>query len=214
MITLWGRSNSINVQKALWALGELGLAFEHIDAGGDAGGLDAPAFRAMNPHGRVPVLRDGGRAIWESNTIVRYLFAAYGDATLSPREPLPRAACEAWMDWTCATLQPAIMGLFWSWYRTPEPRRNAALNARFIAESAAAIRMLDSWMASRPFVAGDAFSMADVPAGTLMHRYFNLAVERPEAPAIGAWRARLAEREPYRLHVMRDFSELFGRTRD
>ena len=75
MITLWGRRNSVNVQKVLWALDETGLPFEHIDAGGDAGGLADPAFRAMNPHGRVPVLRDGKTAIWESNTIVRYLSA-------------------------------------------------------------------------------------------------------------------------------------------
>src|SRR5271169_1496999 len=120
MITLWGRPSSINVQKVLWTLGELALPFEHIDAGGDAGGLDDPAFRAMNPHGRVPVLKDGETAIWESHVIVRYLAAAYGTPGLAPADPAARAGCEAWMDWTLASLQPAISGLFWGWYRTPE----------------------------------------------------------------------------------------------
>ena len=78
MITLWGRYSSINVQKAAWALDELGLEYTPVDAGGDAGGLDAPAFRAMNPHGRVPVLKDGETVVWESNAVVRYLYAAYG----------------------------------------------------------------------------------------------------------------------------------------
>ena len=56
MLKIWGRRNSFNVQKVMWLVGELGLAHEHIDAGGAFGGLDTPAFRAMNPHGRVPVI--------------------------------------------------------------------------------------------------------------------------------------------------------------
>jgi glutathione S-transferase len=211
MITLWGRPNSINVQKVLWTLAELDLACEHIDAGGDAGGLDDPAFRAMNPHGRVPVLKDGETPIWESNVIVRYLCAAYGSGGLCPADLAERAKADAWMDWTCASLQPAIGGLFWAFYRTPAARRDAARIAQLAAESASAIRTLDAWLSDRRFVAGDAFSMADIPAGVLVYRYFELDIDRPEAPAVAAWRARLAERPPYREYVMRPFGELFGR---
>ena len=211
MITLWGRRNSINVQKVLWTLDELGLDYDHIDAGGDAGGLDEPAFRAMNPHGRVPVLRDGEAALWESHSIARYLCAAYPAGGLCPAARAGRAQAEAWMDWTLATLQPAIMGLFWGFYRTPAPRRDAARNAQLARECSDAIVALDAWLEARPFVAGDAFTMADIPAGTLMFRYFGLDVERPRAPAVEAWRGRLASRQPYRDHVMRPFDELFGR---
>jgi glutathione S-transferase len=211
MITLWGRRNSINVQKVLWTLGELGLAYEHIDAGGDAGGLDDPAFRAMNPHGRVPVLRDGDTALWESHSIVRYLCAAYSSGGLSPADPLARAGCEAWMDWTLATLQPAIMGLFWGFYRTPPAQRDAARNRERVADCARAVESLDGWLASRRFVAGQEFTMADIPAGALMFRYFGMQIERPEAPDVQAWRARLAARPAYREHVMRPFTELAGR---
>lgn len=210
-ITLWGRRNSINVQKALWALGELGLAYAHVDAGGDAGGLDAPAFRSMNPHGRVPVLKDGEAAIWESNVIVRYLCAAYSPGGLCPADPAERAQAEAWMDWTCATLQPAIGGLFWAGYRTPAAQQDPRRVAQLTADCAAAVGALDAWLRERPFVAGDAFTMADIPAGVLVYRYFELDVARPAAPAVEGWRARLAERAPYREHVMRPFGELFGR---
>ena len=86
--------------------------YEHIDAGGNAGGLEAPAFLAMNPHGKVPVLRDGEAAIWESNAIVRYLCARYGAGGLCPADAAARAKCDGWMDWTATTLQPAISGLF------------------------------------------------------------------------------------------------------
>ena len=211
MLTVWGRPNSINVQKVLWTLNELGLAFQHIDAGGDAGGLDDPAFRAMNPHGKVPVLQDGEAAIWESNAIVRYLCAAYGPGALSAIDPAERATQDAWMDWTLATLQPAISGLFWGFYRTPAAQRDGARNAALIADSARAIETLDRWLRSRPFVAGEALSMADIPAGTLVYRYFALDVERPIAPAVETWRARLRERPAYARQVMRPFGELFGR---
>jgi glutathione S-transferase len=167
----------------------------------------------MNPHGRVPVLRDGETAMWESNTIVRYLCGAYSDGRLCPIEAKAKAQTEAWMDWTLATLQPAIMGLFWSFYRAPVSMHDPALIGRFTTESAQAIRMLDAWLETRPFIAGD-FSMADIPAGTLMHRYFNLGIERPTVLAVEAWRKRLAQRAPYQACVMRPFGELFGRTRD
>lgn len=211
MITLWGRPNSINVQKVLWTLDELGLDFDHIDAGGAAGGLDAPAFRAMNPHGRVPVLKDGGTTIWESHTIVRYLCAAYAPDRLCPVDPGRRAECEAWMDWTLATLQPAISGLFWASYRTPSAQQDPARIRTLEADSASAVESLDRQLSERPFVAGDMFSMADMPAGVLVYRYFELEIRRPDAPTVQAWRARLAERPAYAKWVMRPFGELFGR---
>ena len=58
MLKVWGRRSSFNVQKVMWLIGELDLAHEHIDAGGKAGRLDAPDFLAMNPHGRIPVIKD------------------------------------------------------------------------------------------------------------------------------------------------------------
>src|SRR5581483_8512243 len=108
------------------------------------------------------------------------------------------AKCEAWMDWTCATLQPAIGGLFWAFYRTPAAQRQATRISALTADSAAAIGALDFWLRRRPFIGGDAFSMADIPAGVLVYRYFEMDVARPEAPAVAVWRARLAERAPYR----------------
>ena len=73
MLTLYGRSTSDSVQKALWALGEAGQSFEHVPLGGSFGGLDEPEYLAMNPHGSVPTLRDDDVVVWESNAIIRYL---------------------------------------------------------------------------------------------------------------------------------------------
>ncbi|MAE96014.1 MAG: glutathione S-transferase [Deltaproteobacteria bacterium] len=208
---LWGRRSAFNVQKALWTLGELGLSFEHVDAGGDAGGLDRPAFLAMNPHGRIPVLEDGDVVVWESHAIVRYLAARHAVGTLWPEDPAARSEADRWMDWSQTTLQPDFMALFWGYYRTPESQRNEQRIAAAAQSCAAHFEKLDAHLAGRRFVAGDSFTMGDVPAGTALHRYFEMGYLVPEPPHVRAWHARLAEREPFRTHVQRPFDELRGR---
>jgi glutathione S-transferase len=72
VLRVWGWRNSFNVQTVMWLIGELGLPHAHYRCGGAAGGLDTPEFRAMNPHGRVPVIDDGGTVPWESHAILRH----------------------------------------------------------------------------------------------------------------------------------------------
>ena len=172
MLKVWGRRNSFNVQKVLWLIGELGLAHEHIPAGGDFGRLDEPSFRALNPHGRVPVIEDGDVAVWESHAILRYLAARYDRSRLWSADPAARARVDAWMDWSQATLQPDfLMGVFWGFYRTPESQRDWPAIRRSLARCAGHFRLLDEVLAARPFLAGERFSLADIPAGTSLYRY-------------------------------------------
>jgi glutathione S-transferase len=211
-ITIWGRRSSFNVQKVLWLADELGLAYQHIQAGGSFGGLDEVAFRAMNPHGKVPVLRDGDVVVWESHAILRYLAARYGGAQWWPEAPGARVAADGWMDWAQTSLQPDfLMGVFWGWYRTPEADRDMIAVNRSLASCAAHMRLLDSVLAERPFLLGDALGLADIPAGVALYRYFEMAIERPQVPHVAAWYARLQARPGYRAEVMVPFGELFGR---
>src|SRR5882672_5214484 len=136
MLNVWGRRSAFNVQKVMWLVGELGLAHEHIEAGGSFGGLDAPAFLRMNPHGRIPVIDDGGCIVWESHAIIRYLAARHGAGALWPEAPGPRSHADRWMDWSLATLQPAFMDLFWGFYRTPVEQRQQAFIADALARCA------------------------------------------------------------------------------
>ncbi len=85
-LTIWGRANSVNVQKVLWCLAELDLAYERIDAGMQFGKNTEAAYLAMNPNGRVPTLVEGDYVLWESNSVMRYLCMAYGES--SPIYPL------------------------------------------------------------------------------------------------------------------------------
>ena len=99
MITIWGRNTSSNVQVVMWAVAELGLEHERIDWGGAFGGNDDPEYRAMNPNGVVPTIRDGELVMWESPAILRYLGARYGDEGFWPADPAERARLDMWAEW-------------------------------------------------------------------------------------------------------------------
>jgi glutathione S-transferase len=212
MLKVWGRRSSFNVQKVMWLIGELGLTHQHIPAGGDFGRKDEPAFRAMNPHGRVPVLQDGDLAVWESHAILRYLAARYSPGDLWPDDLAVRARQDGWMDWSQTALQPAfLMGVFWGYYRTPEARRDWPAIRESLDQCTAYFQLLDGIVATRPFLLGDSLTLADIPAGTSLYRYFELDIDRPALPNVTAWYERLQQRPAYREHVMIPFPELRGR---
>jgi len=212
MLKIWGRRSSFNVQKVMWLVGELGLAHEHIQAGGSFGGLDEPAFRALNPHGRVPVLEDGELAIWESHAILRYLAARYGQGIFWADDPAARSHVDRWMEWSQTALQPTFLnGVFWGYYRTPEPQRDWPAIRKSLDDCADLFRGLESVLANQSFLAGDQLTLADIPAGASLYRYFELDIERPNLPNVEAWYLRLQQRPAYREHVMIPFGELHGR---
>lgn len=202
MLTIWGRTNSLNVQKVMWAVAELGLAHERIDAGGSFGGLDEPAFIAMNPNRLIPVIRDGEAVIWESNAIVRYLAARHGAGGLWPEDPALRAEADRWMDWQLTTAQPAMGPVFMGLVRTPPEQRDLAAIRRQAQRLGETMQVLDGHLADRRFVGGDVLTMGDIPVGCVAWRFLNLDIERPELPNLARWYGELQEREAYRRHVM------------
>src|SRR3712207_2889948 len=125
MLKLWGRLNSVNVQKVVWALDEIGMAYERIDAGTPFGVNDTPDFLRMNPNGLVPVIDEGSFVLWESNAIVRYLAARYAGGLLWPEDLRVRADADRWMDWQATTFLPAVSPAFMNLVRTPEAKRDA-----------------------------------------------------------------------------------------
>jgi glutathione S-transferase len=194
MLKIWGRLNSINVQKVVWAAQEAGVAFERTDAGAGFGLVDAPWYGALNPNRLVPVIDDDGLVLWESNVIVRYLGAKYAPGRLYPDELKRRFDAERWMDWQQTTLNPAGRDAFMQLIRTPEPQRNAALIEQSRAKTAPLLQMLDSHLAARRFLGGDEFTMADIPVGCQVHRWFGLPIERPALPNLTRWYETVSSR--------------------
>lgn len=199
---IWGRHTSINVQKVLWTCAEIGLEYERIDVGGAFGGLDSAAYRQLNPNGRIPVLEDGGLVLWESNTIVRYLAATRSLGNLCPQAAGARADAERWMDWQLCHVLPSLVTLFFGLVRTPPAERNgpAIEQARQLVEGS--WRLLDGHLERREFVAGERFTMGDIPVGAFAYRWLALPIERPSLPHLQRWYERLCERPAFRRHVM------------
>jgi glutathione S-transferase len=202
MLKVWGRKNSANVQKAMWGIGELKLAHERIDIAGAFGKNKEPAYLGLNPNGLVPTLEDGDLVLWESNSIVRYLASLHGKGTLEPADPQARARAGQWMDWQLSVLGPAIHETFWGLVRTPPEKRNLAAIEASKAKTTAAIKILDAQLAKTAYVAGDAFSMGDIPVGIFGYRFHALVPERPRLPHFERWYAAISARPAFRDHVL------------
>jgi glutathione S-transferase len=202
MVRVWGRNTSINVQKVMWAVAELNLPHERIDVGGSFGRTKEPAYLAMNPNSLVPTLEEDDFILWESNSIVRYLAAKYGVGTLEPADLRDRASASRWMDWQLSVTSPAIQPLFWGLIRTPPEKRDHAAIAGAKEKTTAAMRILDAQLGKTAHVAGDAFSMGDIPVGLTAYRYRKLAPDRPAMPNFERWYAALEARPAFRAQIM------------
>lgn len=203
IVTIWGRANSVNVQKVLWCLDEIGLAYTRVDAGMAYGRNNEADYLAVNPTGRIPTLVDGDFVLWESNAIMRYLVLAYGGATaLYPAEPALRGSIERWLDWTLSTLQPAERPVFWGLVRTPPAERDMAALQKDADSVAKLWQILDAHLEGRTFMEGDAFSLADLALATYARRWFGVSgVAKPELPQLARWYDRCSARQGFRRFV-------------
>lgn len=202
MLKIWGRKNSINVQKVLWACGELALPVERIDAGMAFGVNNTPEYKTMNPNGLVPLMSDDGFLLWESHAIVRYLARQYGLGTLCPADPRNAADADRWMEWFSTTLWLNLKPVFWNLVRVPPEKRDMPLVASSLTLLTANFQLVDAWLARRDYMAGDAFSMGDIPMGVSAFRWYNMAIERPALKNLDAWYARLCARPAFQQHAM------------
>ncbi len=199
MLKIWGRTNSVNVKKALWCLDELGLKYERTDAGMQYGVVNTPEYRKMNPNGLVPTMDEDGFILWESHSILRYLAAKYGKGVLWPMDERTRAVANQWMDWAFS-FQGSVRDAFWHLIRTPEDKRDAKAIEASRLKSGQMAAILDAALADRMYVAG-AFSMGEIPIGCEVQRWMRLPMERPKLPHLEAWFERLCARTAFKRNV-------------
>ncbi len=202
MLKIWGRNTSSNVQKALWALGEMQLPFERIDVGGAFGKTKDAAYLAINPNSLVPTLEEeDGFTLWESNSIVRYLAAKHANRTLEPADLRVRAVAQKWMDWQLSVLGPAITPVFWGLIRTPPEKRDAHAIATGKEKTVAAATIMDTQLGKTQYLAGNDFSYGDIPVGIMIYRYMQLIPERPATPNLDRWYASISTRAAFKEQV-------------
>ncbi|MCE9639483.1 MAG: glutathione S-transferase [Betaproteobacteria bacterium] len=201
MLKIWGRTNSINVQKVLWCCGELNIPFERIDAGMQFGVNNTPAYKTLNPNGLVPMIEDDGMILWESQAIVRYLARKHGLGSMCPSDAKACADADRWMDWNATTVWPNLRPIFWNLVRTEPAKRDMPLVETSRKGLAASLAILDAHMANRQYVTGNDFTMGDIPLGVSIHRWFNMDIVRENLPNLGAYYKRLQARPAYAQHA-------------
>jgi glutathione S-transferase len=201
MLQVLGRPNSINVRKVLWLCTELGLTYQHEPWGVPDKPLRSPEYLALNPNALVPVLRDGGLVLWESNTICRYLAGRERRTDLLPTEPPARAQVEKWMDWQLGELNTAWRYAFMALVRKSADHTDANAIEASVASWNRHMTLLDEQLQrTEAFAAGKAFTLADIVLGLSTHRWFATPMERPALAAVEAYYERLTERPGFRAH--------------
>ena len=202
-LQIWGRANSVNVQKVLWCSRECDAAFTRIDAGMQYGRTQDADYLAMNPNGRVPTLIDGDFVLWESNSIMRYIALTHGGpATLYPAAPKPRARVERWLDWTLSTLQPVERPLFWGLVRTKPAERDIVAMQQAANTAAVQWLVVDRQLATRDYIEDEGFSLADIAIGAYARRWLGVeGIRRPALPHLERWFALISARPGFREFV-------------
>ncbi|HEY3680960.1 MAG TPA: glutathione S-transferase [Bradyrhizobium sp.] len=202
-ITIWGRANSVNVQKVLWCLHELDLAYDRIDAGMAFGRNTGSDYLSMNPNGRVPTLVEGDFVLWESNSVMRYLAMAHRPETpIYPQAPQRRAGIDRWLDWTLSTVQPVNRPVFWALVRTPPAQRDMAAIQRDADAEAVVWQIADRRLATHRYFEGDQFTLADIAVGAFARRWFGVeGVTKPKLEHLERWYGLIADRPGFKKFI-------------
>lgn len=210
MLTVWGRKSSSNVQALMWCIGELGLAYERIDAGFKYGVNDTAEFLAMNPNGTVPVLReDDGEPLWETGAIIRYLAAQHGDEAFWPDDARRRAQIDKWAEWAKLNITLNFTGpVFWRVVRTAPALQDQQAIAAALTALGAKLDIAERQLDRHRFLAGDDLTLADIQFGHVLYRYFDIDIPRPSLPRLERYYENLTERPAFQEHVMVSYEEL------
>ena len=200
-LTIWGRLNSINVQKVLWVCEDIQLPFHRINAGMEFGVNKTEEYKSKNPNGLVPTIDDDGFILWESHTIMRYLASKYDkNHLLYPQDAQVSAKVDQWLDWYNTVGWPPMRNLFWGWIRTPEAQRNLEELEKIRQSFILIAGMLDQQLSQTSYMACNHFTMADIPIALLCYRWFNLPIERPVMKHLEAWYAKVQARPGYQKY--------------
>jgi len=207
MIKLWGRMSSVNVQKVTWSLLELNLDYQQVVVGGIYGGTDSIEYLKLNPTGKVPTIQDNELNIWESHTILRYLWSKYGEIATGSQEWY---VGDQWMDFTNVNVMPHFIQLFWQEVRLPRVQRNPTKASFHKAELEKAFLFVEQRLQNNQWLNGKSFGPADIALGSLMERTADLTDILIKFEHLHSWVNNLRSRRPYVQTIMTDYDELRG----
>ncbi|QKJ85146.1 Glutathione S-transferase [Paramixta manurensis] len=198
MLKILGRLSSINVRKVLWVCDELAIPFRREEWGEGFRSPQEAEFLALNPNAMIPVIQDGDFVMWESNAIIRYLANAYGGGWLYPEDARARAPVDQWIDWQATELNTAWRYAFMSLVRNSPAHQDPRLLAAACKGWAHTMGILNQQLEkTKGYVAGATFSLADIPIGLSVNRWYETPLDHPDYPAVRAYYERLTGRHGY-----------------
>ena len=202
MLRILGRANSFNVRKVLWVCDEIGIAYQREDFGRGYSPTNTPEFLKLNPVGQVPTVIEDGFVMRESNSIVRYLAARHGAKNLYPDDLRQRQHIEQWMDWVAYDVTHSLRGAFLGGQLQEAPWNNEWFVAQGRKDLTHQMKLLDDHLSAQgPYMLGKDFTLADLPVGLVVNRWFSVAgFEKPAYPALAAYYELLTERPAFRAH--------------
>ena len=205
MLQIYGRKNSNQVIQLMWTVEELGLDHVRHNVGGSFGGLDTEEYGKLNPNRLVPTIDDHGFVLWESYAIIRYLCRQYGQGSLWPDDPHKLALADQWMEWTNSRFMGTFFPIFWELIRTPKEQRDDNKVSDLAWETGKLLAIVENNLQEKFFMVGNQLTMADIPLGSMMFKYYTLDIDRPSLPNIEAWYDRLCQRDAYKNNAMNPF---------
>ena len=181
-----------------WALEELGLGYEVETLTFARDSIRSETYLVKNPHGLVPTLEDGDAVIFESGAILEHL-AEYHDpgGLLLPKDSVERATVRSWMHWAEASASPAISDYIGHTSARPEAKRIAGVPEDAKKRLNRSFRAISAQLANHDFVAGPAFSGADIMLGLTLHLCSVMQVLGADHTDVRAYYDRLASRPAF-----------------
>ncbi len=185
-----------SADRCYWALEEIGQPYTVAPFSFRTKDHRTPAFLALNPNGKVPVIRDGDLVLWESLAINRYLATQYAPHLLG-EGVAARAHVDQWSIWSQVEYQRSLITLFIQKMFVPEDKRDAEKMAEAEGKIRPLNAVLDAHLEGRDFMVGDSFTLADLDVASVARINIPVGIDLADTPNLARWFVAITERPAY-----------------
>ena len=206
-IKLYGRPTSARTQKVMLALAELRLEYDYVLAsatmgpegsvakgGTPFGVVHTKTYYDINPTRTIPTLDDNGYILWESNAIVQYLGMRYNSRLFYGDDVYLCNSALRWMMWENNRLITPMHNIVEQRFRLPAHARNNELEIRSEKMLIDEFIIVENQLAKTRYIAGDCWSMGDIPISIRCHRFYLLDIPKPKMPNLESYYERIKKR--------------------
>jgi glutathione S-transferase len=199
---LYGSKNSRSI-RPVWALEEANATYEYQRIWMMKGEGHTPAFKAINPAGKIPVLVDGDLTLTESMAQVFYIAEKFPNAKLIPSDSKARAQMYRWVFYAATEVEPPLWAIAQHRFALPEDKRVPQLEPTSMWLLGRGLRVLEKTLTTREFIAGDSFTVADILVAHCITWAISAKIDSM-GDACLAYVGRMKQRPAYQAAVERE----------